>query len=52
MVERLDTGVDFMRPDDDEPDSFDLWDSGGELDQKDSDEVDAILARMDSAPRQ
>jgi hypothetical protein len=43
VVERLDTRVDFTRPDDDEPNSFDLWDSGGELDQQDSDEVRAIL---------
>jgi hypothetical protein len=49
VVERLDTRVDFTRPDD-EPDSFDLWDSGGELDQKDSDEVEAILARIDLTP--
>jgi hypothetical protein len=51
-VERLDTRVDFTRPDDDEPDSFDLWDSGGELDRQDSDEVEAILARIDPTQRQ
>ena len=52
VVERLDTRVDFTRPDDDERDSFDLWDSGGELDQKDSDEVEAILAQTARAARQ